>query len=180
MTIQHDTPRATTNHPNAPTKPDTTLRRLIIEALTHHITTHGEISDDPDDINTAAQAIWDALGISGTTTPHISDEANEPRLHQVVADICENCLNGTPGQCHVPGCLFIRFHIEDTPQPLKYLVQTLDDLRAALRGQLVTLITEAFDKPWSTVRTQAADPDQLADIALGVILGPGYRQAVTQ
>lgn len=47
----------------------------------------------------------------------------EPCCRQVVVDICENCIAGVDGQCHVPGCLFCRFNIEDTPQPLKYMIQ---------------------------------------------------------
>lgn len=53
-------------------------------------------------------------------------QAAEPRVHRVAVTICENCLNGVPGQCHVPECLFIRCNIEETPQPLRYLVEYLD------------------------------------------------------
>lgn len=51
----------------------------------------------------------------------VADDS-EPRLQRAVVDICENCIAGAQGQCHAPGCLFCRFHIEDTPQPLKYLI----------------------------------------------------------
>lgn len=54
---------------------------------------------------------------------------NEPSLRRVAVNICENCIAGVPGQCHVPGCLFCRFHIGDTPQPLKYMVHHLNEAR---------------------------------------------------
>lgn len=62
---------------------------------------------------------------------------NEPRLMRVAVHICENCIAAAPGQCHVPGCLFCRWNIEDTPQPLQYLVEHLDnhtpDFREAIQ-----------------------------------------------
>lgn len=46
----------------------------------------------------------------------------DPVLRRISVYVCENCIAGVVGQCHVPGCLFIRFNIEDTPQPLKYMI----------------------------------------------------------
>lgn len=43
-------------------------------------------------------------------------------IHRVAIDVCENCLNGVTGQCHVPGCMFIWHNIEETPQPLRYMI----------------------------------------------------------
>lgn len=56
----------------------------------------------------------------------------EPRLLRVAVWICENCIAGTPGQCHEPGCLFIRFNVNDIPgggageHALKWMVEHLD------------------------------------------------------
>lgn len=52
----------------------------------------------------------------------------EPALRKVVVTICQNCVDGRPGQCHMPGCLFIRWNIEDTPQPLRWLTEYLEDV----------------------------------------------------
>lgn len=38
-------------------------RKRVLEALTRYVNEHGEISDDPDDVSSAASAVWDALGM---------------------------------------------------------------------------------------------------------------------
>lgn len=30
----------------------------------------------------------------------------EPKLHRVAFDVCDLCLTGAGGECHVPGCTF--------------------------------------------------------------------------
>lgn len=78
-----------------------------------------------------------------TTTEH------ESRLHRVQVYVCGNCLNEVPGQCHEPGCLFIRFTITETPQPLKYMTITP---RVFLEGDTVPagvcVLTEGGDVRW--------------------------------
>jgi hypothetical protein len=49
-------------------------RELIIKALSEFVQVHGEVSDDPDDVISAASAIWDALGIN-TWPPEDSDSS---------------------------------------------------------------------------------------------------------
>ena len=56
---------------------------------------------------------------------------DEPRVRRVAVHICENCINGEPGECHVPLCLFIWRNIEETPQPLRYQVEFLDETPAS-------------------------------------------------
>ena len=71
----------------------------------------------------------------------MSDHSNSAELRQVVVQICENCIKGASGVCHVPGCLFIRRGIEETPQPLEYMIQPAASagppLRVFLNGETV-------------------------------------------
>ena len=69
-------------------------------------------------------------------------------LVRVAVHICENCIAGAPGQCHVPGCLFCRWNIEDTPQPLKYLTQrfpTVDQMQIVVRNAVKVLRADHKD-----------------------------------
>lgn len=36
------------------------------------------------------------------------DKEKSPKLFKVELYVCENCLNGVPGECHMPECIFIR------------------------------------------------------------------------
>lgn len=45
------------------------IRRAVIVALTDYVERYGEISDDPDDLNSVAAAIWSALGASKHDKP---------------------------------------------------------------------------------------------------------------
>jgi len=48
------------------------------------------------------------------TGRHVREQAvNELRC--VAVNICDGCLEYRPGQCHMPGCIFIRFSIDDIP-----------------------------------------------------------------
>jgi hypothetical protein len=51
-----------------------------------------------------------------------ANEEPEVQIRRVSVNLCENCIAGVSGQCHVPECLFCRFNIEDTQQPLRYLI----------------------------------------------------------
>lgn len=86
----------------------------------------------------------------------MSDGEIEPALRRVVVTVCENCINGVPGQCHMPGCLFIRWNIEDIPQPLKYLATYLEGTTevSALRD-LVSLKDGPRDDHYHAARDEA-------------------------
>lgn len=39
----------------------------------------------------------------------------EPTLHRVVITLCNLCIDGAGGMCHVPGCALIRNRAPDFP-----------------------------------------------------------------
>ena len=40
-------------------------------------------------------------------------QSNE--LRRVVVQICDGCLEHRPGQCNMPGCIFIRLDTDEIP-----------------------------------------------------------------
>lgn len=40
---------------------------------------------------------------------------SEPKLHRVVVVICDLCLAGAGGECHVPGCILWLNRAPDLP-----------------------------------------------------------------
>jgi hypothetical protein len=58
-----------------------------------------------------------------------SDNDNESKLRRVAVEMCQNCIDAVPGQCHVPGCLFCRWSTDDIGPLLthmRYMVTYLD------------------------------------------------------
>lgn len=52
--------------------------------------------------------------------------ADEIRLHRVEFWICDLCLSGAEGECHVPGCAFW-FHVALTGGKLDWLRERVVD-----------------------------------------------------
>lgn len=53
-------------------------------------------------------------GFVMSSVPGSPSPEGEIKLHKIDAAICELCLNGAGGECHVPGCAF---WIMDAPLP---------------------------------------------------------------
>jgi hypothetical protein len=49
-------------------------------------------------------------------------DETEPVYRRVVIHVCQNCLDRKPGQCHAPGCFYIRHNIEEVPSYLHMYV----------------------------------------------------------
>lgn len=59
--------------PQMPALPEDAARKVrgvVIDTLAAYIREHGEVSDDPDDVMSAASAVWTALGADGPLPPH--------------------------------------------------------------------------------------------------------------
>lgn len=65
-----------------PTLPEDAARKVrgvVIDTIAGYIRQHGEVSDDPDDVMSAASEIWTALGADGVEAPHRVFREGDPQ-----------------------------------------------------------------------------------------------------
>jgi hypothetical protein len=58
------------------------------------------------------------------------DTADDVELRRVSVEICQPCIDGEPGTCHVPGCLFCRWNTNEIGPLLthmRYMITYLDE-----------------------------------------------------
>lgn len=53
-------------------------------------------------------------------------ESDEPRLNRVEMVVCDGCLDGVGGECHVPGCALWMSVAPDVPIRDNAVTVTLD------------------------------------------------------
>lgn len=62
-----------------------------------------------------------------------TDEDTCPDLVTLHIQVCVNCMNRTPGECHAPGCFYWMHRIEEVPMYLEgYLPGSSTDPREVI------------------------------------------------
>lgn len=99
-------------------------------------------------------------------------DRDDPKVRRVTIDLCDLCLSGAGGECHVPGCalwlnrapdLSIADRAEEIPEPSGDVIEQAGRVLGRTHASLLAPEREqAFDVYWRTKAQGLADAGYLA------------------